>query len=302
MNSRVVRRTTRIGIIDGVHRRLGEHPASLAFGRQRCGWLRCPENSPNPAGPQHYGEAALVCLARQIAHSLHPRRLTSIHWLVRDLLVAGRVINRLDGDERSVPLIQPPTRGTRCITSAGRGAGPRQGPQRNPAGLYRLAGARHGARNRLPRDLGHRAFGLLLHPGDDPVDRFQLGDLGRVRLGVVIAPRRESQVVLIWGGEGCAEPAGLRLLEVAPAAPQDDLAAGLALPGKSRPKPRSAVLPSASVVHHSSVTPPESRRTARHHEIRWTHWLRQSGASKGSAKYCVSWMTLPSRNSMMLTV
>ena len=40
----------------------------------------------------------------------------------------------------------------------------------------------------------------------------------------------------------------------------------------------------------------------RRHDICWTHWLRQSGASKGSAKYCVSWMTLPSRNSIMLTV
>jgi uncharacterized protein len=34
----------------------------------------------------------------------------------------------------------------------------------------------------------------------------------------------------------------------------------------------------------------------------WTHWRRQAGASKGSAKYCVSCTTLPSRNSMMLTV
>lgn len=33
-----------------------------------------------------------------------------------------------------------------------------------------------------------------------------------------------------------------------------------------------------------------------------THWARHAGASKGSAKYCVSCTTLPSRNSMMLTV
>jgi hypothetical protein len=38
------------------------------------------------------------------------------------------------------------------------------------------------------------------------------------------------------------------------------------------------------------------------HEIRLTHWLRQEGASKGSAKYCVSCTTLPLRNSIMLTV
>ena len=30
--------------------------------------------------------------------------------------------------------------------------------------------------------------------------------------------------------------------------------------------------------------------------------VRQAGASKGSAKYCVSWTTLPLRNSIMLTV
>jgi hypothetical protein len=33
-----------------------------------------------------------------------------------------------------------------------------------------------------------------------------------------------------------------------------------------------------------------------------THSDRHVGASKGSAKYWVSWMTLPFRNSMMLTV
>ena len=38
------------------------------------------------------------------------------------------------------------------------------------------------------------------------------------------------------------------------------------------------------------------------YSIRWTHWLRQGGASKGSVKYCVSCTTLPLRNSMMLTV
>ena len=40
----------------------------------------------------------------------------------------------------------------------------------------------------------------------------------------------------------------------------------------------------------------------RRYSIRRTHWLRQAGASKGSAKYCVSCTTLPLRNSMMLTV
>jgi hypothetical protein len=38
------------------------------------------------------------------------------------------------------------------------------------------------------------------------------------------------------------------------------------------------------------------------HVIRSTHWARQAGGSKGSAKYCVSRATLPPRNSMMLTV
>ena len=33
-----------------------------------------------------------------------------------------------------------------------------------------------------------------------------------------------------------------------------------------------------------------------------THCLRQAGALNGSAKYCASCDTLPSRNSMMLTV
>ncbi len=33
-----------------------------------------------------------------------------------------------------------------------------------------------------------------------------------------------------------------------------------------------------------------------------THRVRQAGGSNGSAKYCVSRMTLPSRNSIMLTV
>jgi len=36
--------------------------------------------------------------------------------------------------------------------------------------------------------------------------------------------------------------------------------------------------------------------------IGWTHWLRQAGASNGSAKYWVSWTTFSSRNSIMLTV
>ena len=40
----------------------------------------------------------------------------------------------------------------------------------------------------------------------------------------------------------------------------------------------------------------------RRYAVLWTHWLRQDGASKGSAKYCVSCTTLPLRNSMMLTV
>ena len=31
-----------------------------------------------------------------------------------------------------------------------------------------------------------------------------------------------------------------------------------------------------------------------HHAIGCTHWLRHLGASKGSAKYCVSCTTLPS--------
>jgi hypothetical protein len=33
-----------------------------------------------------------------------------------------------------------------------------------------------------------------------------------------------------------------------------------------------------------------------------THWARQAGASNEFAKYCVSRETLPSRNSMILTV
>ena len=40
----------------------------------------------------------------------------------------------------------------------------------------------------------------------------------------------------------------------------------------------------------------------RRHSIGSTHWLRHAGASKGSAKYCVSCTTLPLRNSIMLTV
>jgi hypothetical protein len=36
--------------------------------------------------------------------------------------------------------------------------------------------------------------------------------------------------------------------------------------------------------------------------IRSTHWARHTGATNGSAKYCVSRATLPSLNSMMLTV
>ena len=38
------------------------------------------------------------------------------------------------------------------------------------------------------------------------------------------------------------------------------------------------------------------------HGARATHWARQLGASNGSAKYCVSCDTFPSRNSMTLTV
>src|ERR1700722_9719967 len=41
--------------------------------------------------------------------------------------------------------------------------------------------------------------------------------------------------------------------------------------------------------------------TARHAPC-CTHFFRHAGASNGSAKYCVSCTTLPSRNSMMLTV
>jgi hypothetical protein len=43
---------------------------------------------------------------------------------------------------------------------------------------------------------------------------------------------------------------------------------------------------------------PELRR----YVVSWTHCRRQEGASKGSAKYWVSWATFPFWNSMMLTV
>src|SRR5208283_4361321 len=36
--------------------------------------------------------------------------------------------------------------------------------------------------------------------------------------------------------------------------------------------------------------------------IRSTHCAREGPGSKGSLKYCVSWATFPSRNSIMLTV
>jgi hypothetical protein len=40
----------------------------------------------------------------------------------------------------------------------------------------------------------------------------------------------------------------------------------------------------------------------RFHRIRSTHCAREGPGSNGSPKYCVSRATLPSRNSMMLTV
>jgi hypothetical protein len=55
---------------------------------------------------------------------------------------------------------------------------------------------------------------------------------------------------------------------------------------------------SESALSQISINPDLVRR----HSIRWTHWVRQDGASKGSAKYCVLCTTLPLRNSIMLTV
>src|SRR6201747_1461593 len=62
--------------------------------------------------------------------------------------------------------------------------------------------------------------------------------------------------------------------------------------------------------HNQQVLAARLKRSMRHelpqtfnrasmppHAIRCTHWLREAGASKGSAKYCVSCTTLPLRNS-----
>ena len=76
--------------------------------------------------------------------------------------------------------------------------------------------------------------------------------------------------------------------------------------------PRSWIAPSVATsgarMSNRSVRSPASTQTNRfagcfpYHAIYCTHWLRQAGASKGSAKYCVSCTTLPLRNSIMLTV
>ena len=53
---------------------------------------------------------------------------------------------------------------------------------------------------------------------------------------------------------------------------------------------RPAIVRSTEPLHHG------------HPGSRSTHWARQAGASNGSAKYCVSCVTFPSPNSMILTV
>ena len=56
------------------------------------------------------------------------------------------------------------------------------------------------------------------------------------------------------------------------------------------------------VVAYDCIPSTDAIGSMRRHAIRSTHWLRQAGASNGSAKYCVSRATLSPLNSMMLTV